>query len=207
MKHFIFGFTLLLSAMLWGCTPTRSYVVLLPDADGKVGTLHMKTDSGVYKVDQAYHAVRSEGQSEASNAAQSVEKRQIEAIFGRALEAEPDQQFRFDVFTFHCVMNSAELTPESQKRLPALIEHLKDLNPQEIYVVGHTDRVGTEKYNAHLSGKRSSLLERFLVSQGITTKIIAVYNLGESKPLVNTKDEIDEPLNRRVEIITKTPRK
>ncbi len=194
-------------AVLWGCTPTRSYVVLLPDTDGKVGTLHMKTDSGVYRVDKPYHSVQSEGHNKSAVHVRSVEKQQIEALFGKALDAEPDQQFRFEVFTLHCTKDSDELTPASQKQLPALITQLKVSHPVEIYVVGHTDRVGTEHYNALLSGKRASSLKQFIVSQGVKSKVIAVSNLGESKPLVDTKDEVEEPLNRRVEIITKTLKK
>lgn len=194
-------------ALFWGCTPTRSYVVLLPDTDGKVGTLHMKTDTGVYWVNKPYHSVQSKGEDKRAAAVRSVEKQQIEALFGKALEAEPDQQFRFEVFTLHCAMDSIELTPGSQKQLPALVEHLKASRPMEIYVAGHTDRVGSERYNALLSGKRAQSVRQFLLSQGVTSKIIAVSDLGESKPLIDTRDEVEEPLNRRVEIITKNAKK
>ena len=206
-KRICLGGVVLWLAVLWGCTPTRSYVVLLPDTDGKVGSLHIKTGTGVYRVDKPYHSVQSEGHRNNAAPVQSVEKKQIEALFGKALDAEPDQLYRFEVFTLHCTKDSDELTPASQKQLPALIEQLKALHPIEIYVVGHTDRVGTERYNALLSGKRALSLKQFIVSQGVTSKIIAVSNLGESKPLVDTKDEVEEPLNRRVEIITKISKK
>ena len=168
LKKCILGGSLLLMTVILGCSPTRSIVVLLPDTDGKVGTLHMKTDKGVYQVDKPYYAVQSDSRDNAQETPRFVDKQQIETLFGQALQAEPDQQFRFGLFTFYCTKNAVELIPESQYQLPALIEHLKRMKPLEIYVVGHTDRVGTEKHNTLLSGRRASSLQRFLISQGIT---------------------------------------
>jgi outer membrane protein OmpA-like peptidoglycan-associated protein len=133
-----------------------------------------------------------------------MKERQVKALFGGALAAEPTQWFRFDSFTLYCQRDSVELTADSQEKVPVVIEHLENLSPLEIYVVGHADRVGTGEYNTYLSRKRAMFVQRLLVSSGIRSKIIAISCLGESKPQIDTEDEVAEPMNRRVEIVTKT---
>ena len=46
---------------LWACSSHRSMVVLLPDADGKVGEIEVRTESGARVIAKAYHGLRIDG--------------------------------------------------------------------------------------------------------------------------------------------------
>jgi outer membrane protein OmpA-like peptidoglycan-associated protein len=77
----------------------------------------------------------------------------------------------------------------------------KNLKTTEVYVVGHTDRVGTEEYNMKLSSRRANFIRDQLVSKGVNSSILFVSFHGEAMPAVKTQDEVAEPLNRRVEVM------
>lgn len=69
-----------------------------------------------------------------------------------------------------------------------------------ITVVGHTDTVGSVKYNQALSERRASAVKEQLVADGVPTGEIATSGVGKSELLVATKDGVREPQNRRAEI-------
>lgn len=68
-------------------------------------------------------------------------------------------------------------------------------------LVGHTDTVGTEKYNLKLSERRVKAVLNALVDSGVDPARIQTFAAGESDPAVKTGDNVREPLNRRVEAV------
>ncbi|MEQ1756499.1 MAG: OmpA family protein [Micropepsaceae bacterium] len=69
-----------------------------------------------------------------------------------------------------------------------------------ILVTGHTDTVGSSKYNQALSIRRASSVKKALVSKGIPASGITPSGRGETTLLVQTGDHEMEPKNRRAEI-------
>jgi outer membrane protein OmpA-like peptidoglycan-associated protein len=68
-------------------------------------------------------------------------------------------------------------------------------------VIGHTDRVGNEQANDELSLQRAERVKAEFVAQGIApAERIRAAGRGERELLVPTENDVDEPLNRRVEI-------
>jgi outer membrane protein OmpA-like peptidoglycan-associated protein len=80
-----------------------------------------------------------------------MEQQKIMEVFGQVLAAQPDPRFRFWTGTLYCKNASVELVENSQKALREILEEFKNNSPVEIYVIGHADRVGLEKYNINLS--------------------------------------------------------
>ncbi|MGH8855823.1 MAG: OmpA family protein [Telluria sp.] len=83
---------------------------------------------------------------------------------------------------------------------------MADTNVTDVHISGHTDRLGSEKYNQALSERRANAVRDYLVSKGIDGNRLKAFGKGESTPLVqctqkNRKALIDclEP-NRRVEV-------
>lgn len=185
---------------LSGCARTRSLVVLLPDADGRVGRIQIQTSQGQMALDKPYHALAVTSGT-ASGSPWLMPKQEIEAKFDRAMAAEPSQRLRFEKHTLYCLKNATELTPDSKARLPEIVRQLTAGPPLEIYVIGHADRVGTESYNWQLSHKRALAVQQKLVANGINSKMILISFLGESEPQVVTPDEVEEPRNRRVALV------
>jgi outer membrane protein OmpA-like peptidoglycan-associated protein len=60
--------------------------------------------------------------------------------------------------------------------------------------------MGTASANHALGLKRAAAVRNLLISAGLDASRIEVSSLGETDPLVSTKDETAEPRNRRVDI-------
>jgi outer membrane protein OmpA-like peptidoglycan-associated protein len=70
----------------------------------------------------------------------------------------------------------------------------------DIAVIGHTDTVGDLLTNDALSAQRATTVKGFLIAIGVAAERIDVAGRGEREPIIPTADNVDEPLNRRVEI-------
>jgi OOP family OmpA-OmpF porin len=77
----------------------------------------------------------------------------------------------------------AVVTPVGKDRLKAYTEQLKTVNLEVVTVTGHTDRIGTERYNQALSERRAEAIKAFLVTQGVDVARLYVEARGESEPV------------------------
>lgn len=200
-------FAILLASLLVSCSSNRSLVVLLPDPDGKVGKIEVTTDKGTQRVEKAYHSVQAGVRDDMPSASTPMDQEKIMSLFGQTLEMQPDPRFKIWTDILYCKFGSVELVESSYKALPAIIKELKNNSPVEIYVIGHADRVGSEKQNVNLSHRRSAWVKDTFISSGIKSKIILISFYGESKPQISTADETPHPLNRRVELVAKFPKR
>lgn len=82
----------------------------------------------------------------------------------------------------------------------ALDQQVVALNPLKVEIAGHTDRVGSEKYNLKLSLKRANAVKSYLVAKGIQENNVTAQGFGESQLLCKEKTKSCDAQNRRVEI-------
>ena len=71
---------------------------------------------------------------------------------------------------------------------------------KKFIVVGHTDTMGTKKYNKVLSLERAGVVQKVLIELGIAKNNIHILGKGEDNLRVQTADEVKHPANRRAEI-------
>jgi len=71
---------------------------------------------------------------------------------------------------------------------------------KKLIVVGHTDTMGTKKYNKVLSLERAEVVQKVLTELGIEKNNIHILGKGEDNLRVQTADEVKHPANRRAEI-------
>ncbi|MGZ3537899.1 MAG: OmpA family protein [Syntrophales bacterium] len=181
----------------------RDLIVLLPDPDGKVGTITVTTNGGSQVVDKQGYVIEIEDLNKAPIAPKPLDENEIKEVFGSALSAQPDPSNRFLQFILYFEHDTTKFTHESKGMFPEFLKKIKNRKPNEVYVVGHTDLVGTEAYNLELSSKRARYVRDLLVSNGIKPGSFFVSYYGKSRPLVPTKNDIPEPRNRRVEVIVR----
>lgn len=167
-------------------------VVVLPSADGHVGMVVVQRGSERYVLNQPY-AVSKTGQSTVTQS--SAEE--VKQSFGNTLQSLPSRPSKF---TLYFVSGTDELTDESKVDLQRVLEELKQRPVPDIAVIGHTDTVGDNLTNDTLSAQRAATVKTFLIAIGIGADRIQVSGRGEREPVVPTADNVDEPLNRRVEI-------
>ena len=176
---------------------TASQVVLLPDANGKTGSVVITPETGSpLTLDKAYSVatIRSRG---ASNNAVG-DSAQLSQQFASTLAARPAPPVSF---TLYFEFGSAvDILPSFQPVWQQISAALPVYPAVEVTVIGHTDRVGTQESNDILSLQRATTVRGLLVQVGIPATNIEVAGRGEREPIVPTDDEVAEPRNRRVEI-------
>ncbi len=175
--------------------------VLLPEPDGKVGSIRIANAGGYQILDKPGDTTRVVDFNSPPIAPQPLDEKGIVSIFGDALSAQPDATPRFQSFTLWFKSDKTKLTDASRETLPEVLRAIRIRKPTEIHIAGHTDRLGTEQHNLKLSSRRANFVRDFLISKGIQSSVLFVSFWGESRPLINTEDEVAEPLNRRVEVM------
>jgi len=170
-------------------------VVVVPAADGTVGSVAVTRGSERVVLDSPYAVARVRGT--AGVEVGRTTGAEVRAAFGAALEAQPPRPAAFTVFF---VFGTDEPTPESRQLIARIATEISGWPAAEVVVVGHTDRVGSEAENDELSRQRAQRVARLLQDAGIGEERIRVAGRGEREPLVATEDEVPEPRNRRVDI-------
>lgn len=99
--------------------------------------------------------------------------------------------------------NSAELTEDARRRLDELGRALAsdELAGFRFELAGHTDAIGSDRYNAGLSARRAQAVAGYLAERfGIDPQRLAAKGYGKRKLIEPTAP--DSPRNRRVEVVT-----
>jgi len=182
-----------------GCAPTTT-VVLLPDPDGKVGALTVSTEAGSVDIAKAGEATTVKSKKSLPSTPTIMSDEKIAATFGEALASLPDPPVHFILYF---KSGTTELTTESTNLLPKILQTIDDRGSQSISVVGHTDTAGNRQYNLRLSTQRAKAVSRLLIEKGAKQSHIKSTSHGEENPLVKTADNVNEPRNRRVEVIVR----
>jgi OOP family OmpA-OmpF porin len=175
----------------------RAVVVLLPEQDdGTVGRATVGNTAGTVDLDEARDSTRVQRDRRPA-AVTTMTDAEVQRLFGDALGALPPPPRRFVVnFRFQ----SDELTPESRALMPQILAVVRERSLATVVVTGHTDTMGAARVNHALGLKRAAAVRNQLIKAGLNASRIEVTSLGETDPLVPTKDEIAEPRNRRVDI-------
>jgi OOP family OmpA-OmpF porin len=84
--------------------------------------------------------------------------------------------------------DKSTLRPAGQEALDIFVAGLKDISPELISAVGHTDRFGTDSYNQHLSDQRAASVKAYLISKGVDANRVATEGKGESQPVTKSGD-------------------
>ena len=86
--------------------------------------------------------------------------------------------------------------------LQRAVDFVKKYPGYQISIEGHTDSIGTVKYNQALSERRAAAVKAYLVKQGVVDnqKITSV-GYGKSRPIADNKTKNGRFENRRVEVL------
>ena len=182
-----------MTLLLTGCVSER--VVLLPSADGHPGAVVVRDANGEQLIRTPYTGtVRRFG----SNTPAETSADEVKTRFGTALAAQPQ---RPNTYLLYFEPGGNQLTEASRGDFERMCKEIAERPASEGLVIGHTDRVGAAEGNDALSKRRAEAIREQLIASGVDGKRLEAVGRGERDPLVPTADEVDEPRNRRVEII------
>ena len=95
---------------------------------------------------------------------------------------------------------SSNLKSEFYEVLNSVAIVMDEYNRTYIDVYGHTDSIGSQKYNNKLSKRRARCVAEYLVAQGCNGQRFSIQGFGETKPIASNDDKSGRSRNRRVEI-------
>lgn len=99
----------------------------------------------------------------------------------------------------------ATLTPDARAVVDQAAQNAKSGNATRIVATGHTDTVGSARYNLALSIRRANAVKAALIADGVGASEIETSGVGKNDLAVPTADNVNEPRNRRVEIVIQAP--
>lgn len=166
-------------------------VVVLPQSDGRTGTVVVQRGEERHVLDQPYATSRA-GQPVAR-----LSEAEVRESFGPTLAALPARPASFALYF---VTGTDELTPQSKAELQNILAAIMQRPVPDVVAIGHTDTVGELAANDRLSAQRAERVKTFLVDIGIPASRIQTAGRGERELLIPTGDNVNEPRNRRVEI-------
>ncbi len=103
--------------------------------------------------------------------------------------------------------NKSSISWEGQQELNDLYETLISRDDFKIKILGHTDAIGSAKYNIALSKRRTRAVKNYLIAKGISAYRIKSIVFGEAKPIAvnefeDGRDSIEgRRYNRRAVIV------
>lgn len=105
------------------------------------------------------------------------------------------------VYGIYFDTGKAVIKPESDPTLEEIVKLLKNNPRLQLYVVGHTDSVGTLEMNLKLSADRADAVVKALVGRGIESPRLKSAGVGPYSPAASNKTDEGKAKNRRVELV------
>jgi len=95
----------------------------------------------------------------------------------------------------------ADLQPDLQRSLDALVAPINAHPELLAHVLGHTDSIGREGYNMVLSRQRARTVQDYLMAAGVAPLRLSSEGRGEMEPVADNDTPEGRSQNRRVEIL------
>lgn len=93
-----------------------------------------------------------------------------------------------------------KLKPESYPELDRLCKVITENPTIKIHVEGHTDNIGSSKYNLDLSKSRAEAVREYLIKKGIVKSRFTIMGFGDTIPVADNSNDEGRAKNRRVEV-------
>ncbi|RMD96209.1 MAG: AMIN domain-containing protein [Calditrichaeota bacterium] len=97
--------------------------------------------------------------------------------------------------------DSAVIRPSEFETMHKVAEILNTYPESQVWIAGHTDSIGTEEYNVHLSQRRMQSVMNYLITKENIDpdRFFMPLAYGESRPIADNGTEAGRARNRRVD--------
>jgi outer membrane protein OmpA-like peptidoglycan-associated protein len=172
--------------------------VILDDAFNKLSTIMVRKDGKETWIEaRAYSGIM----YRITIVEREIMKQEIVAD-AKAMGTDINNTGHVSVYGIFFDTGKSELKPESDSALIQISKLLKSNATLKLYVVGHTDNVGTLESNMKLSNDRAIEVAKALVlNYGIDNERVQSYGVGSLAPVASNDTEEGKAKNRRVELV------
>jgi outer membrane protein OmpA-like peptidoglycan-associated protein len=96
---------------------------------------------------------------------------------------------------------SATIKPESESALVEMVKLFNGSPTLKVYVVGHTDNVGSLESNLKLSSDRAASVVKAITARGVAASRLKSAGVGPYSPVASNDTDGGKAKNRRVEFV------
>jgi outer membrane protein OmpA-like peptidoglycan-associated protein len=186
------------TAILLGGCAVRQTIILVPDADGRIGQAEVATAGGKQLLTRPSDMTRVGGASAPPSAVTTADPGYVAATFAQTLAVEPSPPERY---VLYFDSGTTTLDAKSRSAIAGIVEAAKRRGAISMAISGHTDATGSDPSNEKLALARAERVKALLLEQGVAPVLMSVSSHGKGNPAVPTPDGVPEPRNRRVEVI------
>lgn len=197
------------AALFWGLGAVGTAIsqslaakttVVLLDNNQSHNAIIVSTDKGSSKLDQVGSYADLKDKDQAPSETKTMSEEEIYRRFAKALTITPEHAA---TYILYFEVGSTQLTEASEKVLEEAITAIQNNAPCMVDVIGHTDTVGSNEFNAAFSVKRAQFVADMIQEKRLEITSLKVKGFGEEDLLVKTPDNTSEAKNRNVEIFIK----
>lgn len=178
--------------------PPSNLIVLLKDPDGTTGSAEVITGAGSQVLSKPGQASGVSSANEKPRAPFALSASQMNSFFGDVARARPTLPVSF---TLYFQPNASFVTAAGQTQILRIVDEVRRRPIADISIYGHADNTGDLAVGIRLSLDRANAVRDALVAQGLDPGIMSIASFGDRDPLVPAAPGVQEPLNRRVEVV------
>lgn len=190
-------------------------VVILKDEENNEVSRLVTKDDATYSFDvvpfESYIvAVQKDGFKDAvfaftaSRSYETAYYEDLQLLTTEPVIAKVDEELRIVIENIYFDTEKYSIKEESQISLNKIVKVLKENPEMKLAINAHTDNKGRDSYNLKLSDQRAASALKYLLANGITKDRLISKGFGETKPLIDCKENCsddDLQANRRVEFV------
>jgi outer membrane protein OmpA-like peptidoglycan-associated protein len=118
-----------------------------------------------------------------------------------AMKNDLNQTGKTIVYGIYFDTGSDKIKPESDRALAEIVKLLNGSPALKVYVVGHTDNVGSLELNLKLSSDRAASVVKAVTARGISASRLKSAGVGPYSPVTSNDTDEGKAKNRRVEFV------
>ena len=120
---------------------------------------------------------------------------------GKGIADALNRECRVELSGIYFDFNQATLNPQSERALKEIATALKTAR-RRVTIEGHTDNIGSDRYNADLSARRAATVKTALVRDyAVDEAWLSTAGYGERRPIESNETLAGRARNRRVELV------
>lgn len=182
------------------CCPKQQSSISLLNNKKAHNSILVQNKQGALLLDKPLATVEMTSSEKLPTEVRMMSQTEFDLRFGTLNKMIPKAPKEFRLF-FQA--QNMSLTDESRAEIPNIISEIYQNMPCVVDVIGHTDTMGSKRYNFKLGLGRAKMVAKLLETQGVDRKNLNLKSYGEESLFVQTPDNVPEAQNRHVEILIK----